>query len=287
MAHIVFATCLQWPEISENDGYVACALRGLGHHVIGVPWNGDFSPFTQADMILLRSNWDYHHDIPGFHAWLDRIEADRIPIYNTPQMVRWNLHKGYLTELASWGIETPVSEVYRAGHALDELYERHGFSEAVIKPVYGASGHLVERVGRHEISAWQSRDAHQRDAWLVQAFLPEIQSRGELSFVFLDGHYSHTIEKRPRQGEFRVNSQYEGQLQTIDPDNDILQQARQVILALPEAPLYARVDGVVRDDRSFCVCELELNEPSLYFSYAPEQANTFAEVIDRRIAKHA
>lgn len=53
MAHIVFATCLQWPEISENDGYVACALRGLGHHVIGVPWNGDFSPFTQADMILL------------------------------------------------------------------------------------------------------------------------------------------------------------------------------------------------------------------------------------------
>jgi hypothetical protein len=39
---------------------------------------------------------------------------------------------------------------------------------------------------------------------LVQPFLPEIQSTGELSLLFFDGTFSHAVCKRPKAGDYRV-----------------------------------------------------------------------------------
>ncbi len=61
-------------------------------------------------------------------------------------------------------------------------------------------------------------------------------------------------------------------------------QAQQVIASLPTVPLYARVDGIHSTKRDFLVLELELNEPGLYFTFAPEQARQLAAVIHARLA---
>ena len=45
---------------------------------------------------------------------------------------------------------------------------------------------------------------------LVQPFLPEIQSGGELSLLFFDGVFSHAVCKRPKAGDYRVQFQYGG-----------------------------------------------------------------------------
>jgi hypothetical protein len=50
------------------------------------------------------------------------------------------------------------------------------------------------------------------------------------------------------------------------------------LAAIPGEWLYARVDGVERD-RAFLVMELEVIEPSLFFTAAPHAARRLAEAI--------
>jgi len=52
-----------------------------------------------------------------------------------------------------------------------------------------------------------------------------------------------------------------------------------VLAALPEAPRYARVDGV-RRDREFLLMEVELIEPYLYVAAAPDAAERYVRMLE-------
>ena len=53
---------------------------------------------------------------------------------------------------------------------------------------------------------------------------------------------------------------------------------------MPEAPLaYARVDLIRAPDGSPCLLELELTEPSLFFTFAEGSAERFAASLLRRV----
>ena len=45
---------------------------------------------------------------------------------------------------------------------------------------------------------------------MIQAFVPEIMTAGELSLVFLAGRFSHAFLKRAVPGEFRVQVEFGG-----------------------------------------------------------------------------
>lgn len=286
MAEILFITCNRWPDISQSDTLLARVLRAHGHHVEPAPWQGELMRLQAADLLLLRSNWDYHYDMPGFTAWLDQVEAAGMPISNPIALVRWNLHKGYLFDLQTRGIRIPTTQVLAIGAAPEAIFEQQGWVEAVIKPLAGASSHLVERVARSALPTWceQVRPQRADGAWLIQEFRPEIQQTGEWSLVFLAGHFSHAVVKQPSAGEFQIKSQYTDQIRRVMPEASLLHQVEQVIAALPQVPLYARVDGILSDTGDFLLLELELNEPGLYFTFAPEQASRFAEIIHAQVA---
>ncbi len=118
---------------------------------------------------------------------------------------------------------------------------------------------------------------------LVQEFLPEI-AEGELSLVYFDGVFSHAIRKRPPPGEFRVNSRFGATRSAETPSPDVAEQGATALRALPELPLYARVDGVVRDG-ALIVIEVEVIEPALFMEFDPASAERFAEATARRIDK--
>ena len=60
--------------------------------------------------------------------------------------------------------------------------------------------------------------ALERSGCLLQRFVPESQSRGEISLVFLSGRFSHAVLKRPRAGDFRVQMDFGGSLATATPE---------------------------------------------------------------------
>jgi glutathione synthase/RimK-type ligase-like ATP-grasp enzyme len=283
---IVIATCTAWPELGASDRRLAGALEARGHDVAAAPWNAGFAPFADAAAIVIRATWDYHEAPGAYLAWLERLDPHRT--FNPPSLIRWNLEKTHVLDLARRGATVPRTLAVAAdpaaiGNALDTL----GLSHAVIKPLVGASGFGVERVTRGDEAAAlkRARAAKTTDRVLVQEFLPAIAG-GELAGVFFDGVFSHTLRRVPAAGEFRINSRYGGRMHAADVPPDVVAQMERVLALVPERPLYARVDGVVQDGR-FVVMEVEVNEPGLGLDLAPGAAERFADALLARLSSGA
>ena len=275
MPQAVLVTCNRWPELSDSDRLYADALAARGVGVGAAPWNGAQAPFAGADLVVLRSNWDYHYTPAAFQAWLDGLARPGVALFNPPDLVRWNLDKRYLLELAARGVPIPRTYVVANVDASPaQLLAAAGWRRAVLKPAIGASGHQVRLIAALT-DAWPDEPTAARPL-LLQEYLPEVASAGELSCVFFAGVYSHTFCRRPQSGEFRVNSQFAGAVVRAAPEPAVIAQARSVLALLPRVPLYARVDGVVRAG-VFVLMELELNEPSLRLDLDPPAAGRFAD----------
>lgn len=279
---VVLATCRAWPELSQSDRHFAEAMERRGFLVESAAWNGRFMPFDGAQAVVIRSTWDYHESLDDYRAWLGRL--DGACTFNRPDLVRWNLDKSYLTELADRGAPLPAGAVVEAdAAALAGALDRLSLTDAVIKPTVGASGVGVERVARgQEAEAIERVRAVTRSPrLLVQEFIAEVGA-GEVAGVFFAGAYSHGLRRVPAAGEFRVNSQYGGRTEAAALDAPTIEAMSRVLRTLPAEPLYARIDGVRRGGR-FVLMEVEVNEPGLGLHLAPGAADRFAEALVSRI----
>ena len=285
MRRICFVTCRTWPDISDSDRLVQRALEARGATVAARAWNAPGADWDGFDAIVLRSNWDYHFEPDAFLGWLDRLERARARVWNPPALVRWNLTKAYLLDLARAGVPTVATVILedesRAG--LEAVMAARGWSRVVMKPVISASAHdtrLVSAATMDEAVAALRSGAIRRPV-LVQPFVEEIQSRGEWSLVFIETEMTHAVLKRPAAGEFRVQPRLGGTVETPEPPDRVRAVARAALAALPVPPLYARIDGV-EAAAGFQIMEVEVNEPGLFFPHAPDAAVRFAEALLRR-----
>jgi glutathione synthase/RimK-type ligase-like ATP-grasp enzyme len=279
---IVLATCHAWPELSVSDRCLADALEQRGFQVESAMWNARFAPFEGARAVVLRSTWDYHQSLDAYRAWLDRLDATRV--FNRPDLVRWNLDKAYLVELAARGVPVPSCAIAAADPAsVAAALEQLSLAEAVIKPTVGASGVGVERVsrGRETEALARLHAATGSPRLLVQEFVPEVAA-GELAGIFLGGAFSHGLRRVPAAGEFRVNSQYGGRMEAAALDQGVIEAMTRVLRMLPSEPLYARIDGLRRDGR-FVIMEVEVHEPGLGLHLAPGAGERFADALVRRL----
>ncbi len=283
---IALITCRTWPALSKSDLLYASALQDLGAIVEAVPWNGtqDYR-LSEYDAAVLRSNWDYHDNVPEFKSWLRSVDDSDAVLLNPCKDVLYFLDKRSLLELQANGV--PMGKVRAVdcdADAVRSVLAEESWEKAVLKPVYGASGRGVELVQKEDAEAAVDRlkrDVGPRDL-LVQEFLPEIQS-GEIQMVFFNGNFSHAVRKIPAAGEFRTNSKHDPVVENYYPDDTSIQSARTILLSLDSVPLYARVDGVLRDGQ-FILNELEVNEPGLWLDRAgPDAAAWFAQATLQRI----
>ena len=119
---------------------------------------------------------------------------------------------------------------------------------------------------------------------MIQPFLPELVAEGELSLLFFGGRFSHAVNKTPRAGDFRIQSQYGGRYQTVaEPPPAALALAERVLGAIEEALLYARIDMVQASDGRWLLMEAELIEPDFYLSEAPDKGRMFAQAVRARL----
>jgi glutathione synthetase-like protein len=282
---IVFATCLKEPDIQASDAMLQKALEQRGTRVIGAPWNGDFSPFAKADLVLIRSTWDYFDRLNDFFAWLDRLKIENIRTENNVEILRWNARKNYLFELQDKG--APLMTLVEVAANIEDITEaakQHGWTKAVLKCLSsgGALGmSVIDPANPAEIEkALIATKPYAAQGLMLQKFQPEITSAGEWSLVFFDGRFSHAVIKRPKPGDIRVQAVHGGIYERVTPNAETLARAGQVLSMVPgfdtSPPAYARVDGMILDG-GFQLMELEMTEPELMFPYAPETVETMAD----------
>jgi glutathione synthase/RimK-type ligase-like ATP-grasp enzyme len=272
-----------------DDDLAVAELRARGHAVEEIPWRRRGVDWRVFDLVIIRTTWDYQHDLPGFLAALAAIEATGVPLANPGALVRWNARKTYLRDLAARGVAVVPT---RWGHGLSaaglaSLCAGFGDDGCVLKPTVSANAHDTFRLPRavHPTVAAEVAARFADREWMAQPFVRAVVDEGEFSVFYFDGAYSHAIVKRPKSGDFRVQEEHGGLITPIEPDAALRGAADRVMAALDAAPLQARVDLVRLDDGALALMELEAIEPSLYFRTHPRAAAHFADAVARYLAR--
>ena len=280
--NIAFVTSAAHPDLTPDDQIAVAQLEKRRARVAAAIWNDPSVDWAAFDAIIVRSTWDYHHRAAEFRAWIDALDTAGAPMWNPPAVLRWNMEKTYLRDLERAGVSIVPTEWLEKGTSPDlgGLLAERGWMDAVVKPVISAAATRTWRVSHDTVLDVGVQFAESLDAGdvMVQPFIPEIQTRGEWSLMFIDGDFSHAVRKLPSAGDFRVQRVFGGESITDDPDSDVLRAARRVLDAAPSPWLYARVDGI-ETAAGFLLLELEMLEPSLYFSHAPAGSARFADSV--------
>ena len=284
---IALVTCARLPTLSPSDTAYAAALQAAGATVEAVPWNlpGALAALRRADLTVMRGAWDYHDHIDAFRAFLDAVDASGIHFLNPTALIRPCLEKQNFADLLIPGVVVPRS--HRCPHdarRIADAMDAEGWTQAVLKPVSGASGRGVQLAQRHalpEVLATIAADVGRRDL-LVQAFIPEIAA-GEEQIVLFDGVASHAQRKLPPPGEFRTSSVHAPARERIDPLPDYVPRIEAMVRRMVPLPLYARID-IVRRGEDLVLIECEINEPGLLLDRAPGSAERFARATLARLA---
>jgi len=274
---IVFATCNRFPEPTPSLDLLLRAVQAEGVTAGWAPWNGPAQEaFDTADVVLPVCCWDYQGETERFRAWIDDLEARGVRLLNSAPLLRWNLRKTYLLDLAAAGLAIPRSFHLEAAksEAIEEHFHREGWESAVLKPVSGQGGEGVLKLDLANRASWQLGTHQGREA-MLQAFHPEIGGLGEITLLFVDGVFSHAIKRELQPGEWRANHQYGVSVAPAQPEPALIAAARRYLHAAPQMPFYARVDGIAGPG-GFMLMELEAIEPYFYFELVPGSAERFA-----------
>lgn len=79
------------------------ALERAGAHAEAISWHDPAADWSELDLAVLRTPWDYSQQPTTFDAWLQQTAA-RTTVLNPPELVRWNMDKRYLADLEADGI---------------------------------------------------------------------------------------------------------------------------------------------------------------------------------------
>lgn len=269
-----FERDLQWAALSP-----AFAMQQI--EISLVRWRDAAERAHEFQAMLPLFAWDYFEG--NEQAFFEQLElaSQRTRVLNDVGLMKWNASKSYLSDLADRGLPViPTKTVECVTEAnVTAAFDELSTDTLVIKPQIGGGAWRQVLLRRDE--EFPTADRLPPATGLIQAYLPGVCSEGEHTLVMFDGEYSHAAIKRPKAGDYRIQSIYGGTVETHHPSDAEIQTAKSVIEALDVVPLYARVDLLRGNDGELKLIELELIEPYLYLPYKAdleEQNSTTAKI---------
>ncbi|MFN6982126.1 MAG: RimK family alpha-L-glutamate ligase [Brevundimonas sp.] len=270
----------RWPEVLTR---LTATLEGTGAMVVSTPWTehaDDASGLAAYDLILPVIAWGYHRD----HArWLKACATwtgAGLPVANPAAVLGWNSDKTYLARLADKGVPIPLTRWSEAitQDQVDAAFAETGAPVLIVKPTVSAGAFRTLRLTPGQALT----DAPEGPA-MIQPYLKSIETEGETSLLFFGGRFSHAVNKRPVPGDFRIQVQFGGLYAAVTPDAEALALARQVLAAVEEPLLYARIDLARDDTGAWVLMEAELIEPDFYLDHDPAAGAGFARAVSERL----
>jgi hypothetical protein len=260
------------------------AMATLGWQAETVPWRDSSIDWNAYDAVYICTPWDYPQHADEFMRVMETIERSSAVLINDLSLVKWSLSKTYLRDLEEKGAAI-VPSIWRDdidGAEISQWFATFGDDTLVIKPDVGGNatdtfvlhnpvpGDLVDLLAR----------TFQQRPFLVQPFIDNIRTEGEHSLFFFGGEYSHTIQKTPKPGDFRVQEEHGAEIRSVTPVQDLIETAQRVLALVEPQPVYVRADFVRDNADNYLLMELEMIEPSLYLRTDSGAAARFAAAID-------
>ncbi len=288
MPDLWIATDPTLPDLSPDHQRALAPLLALGLDARVARWDDPTIAWHDAKLVWIASCWGYFARLREFMAWLDHLDLCGATVANPTRLIRWNLNKRYLLELRDAGVPIiPTCWVEDPAYldaALSQLAAL-GWHEVVIKPAVSAGAFKTTRSRGVDDARAALRAIAGHSEALIQPLREAILARGEWSLICLNGAFSHAVRKVPARGDFRVQDDFHGQVHfEPNPPQSLIDAAHHALSHCPEpAPLYARVDGIWREDAGFELMELELIEPELFLRAHPDAPERLAHALAARL----
>ncbi|MEM8772019.1 MAG: hypothetical protein AAGD92_10260 [Pseudomonadota bacterium] len=261
---------------------MANALEAHGVSVAAAPWNGDFEPFEKASLTVVRSTWDYFDQADEFTGWIDRMDRGA-RLLNPPSVLRWNMAKTYLSDLAKKGAPTPpMVRIAPHADAIAAAMDALRLDEAIVKPLVGGTASGLSHIRRNDAAELKAAATRLNGEALVQPFLPEIKTLGETSMIFFDGEFSHAVLKSPKAGDIRVQEEHGGSTRAVSAPDWAVAETSRLLKLCPDGIVYGRVDAILHATH-MTLMEIELVEPDLFFTHDPYAADWLAKALKSRL----
>jgi len=271
----------QWPGVRDR---LAAALALEGIEAVATPWTDhidDAAGLADYPLILPMIVWGYHRDHGRWLRACATWAAAGLPLANPASVLAWNSDKTYLARLAARGVPMPAT-IWSDAVTADTVaaaFASTGADRLIVKPTVSGGAWKTLRLSPGEVFS----DAPEGSA-MIQPFLPTIETAGETSLLFFGGTFSHAVNKRPVNGDFRIQTQFGGLYTPVaSPPAGALALATQVLAAIDEPLLYARIDMVPDTDGNWLLMEAELIEPDTYLDHAADGGAGLARAVRARL----
>ena len=269
-------------NVLKEDGLVMEGLEKLNLRTIKKDWNDTNFNWSSTKSAIFRSTWDYFDQFSTFRNWLDLVK-DQCYLINPYQQINWNLDKHYLIDLQK--LDLPIVESVfvskKTNLKLETISKSKNWKDIVIKPTISGAARHTYLLKNDEIKNFQEKwlSLTSMEDFMVQEFQNNILSSGEIAVMLFGGKYSHSVLKKAKKGDFRVQDDFGGSVEKINPSLEIIQLAEKTIKSLKTIPIYARVDIIFDNNNRPVISELELIEPELWFRFKEDSAYKLAEIV--------
>ena len=121
---LTITTCLAYPEPPSNLLPLAEALTRDNIPTAFAPWQNR----PKSAFILPLCAWDYAAESETFGQWLTEAEACGQRFVNPVGLMRWNMDKRYLCDLAEWGTDViPSVQTSSEKEKLEDILKNRGW----------------------------------------------------------------------------------------------------------------------------------------------------------------
>jgi len=300
---VALVTCEDTKGLTPEGRRLVPELAERGIEAEPVVWDNKTADWSDYDLAVVRSTWDYSRHRDEFVKWAKSVPR----LANNAKVIEWNTDRRYLRQLSAAGV--PVIDTIwldpEAHLSKRAIHSRMpAFGDFVVKPVVGANADDVARY--QPISATSRAAAIQHvlrlldsGRWvMLQPYITSIDTQGETCLTFINDEFQHAVRRKALlSGGHRKTvglSLYaeEGMTSTeVTPEQ--LAVAKKAIAAAheasgsPEPFLYARVDLVsgaetassaaarfttapntAHQENGPLVVEIELTDPALWLFHS-------------------
>ncbi len=211
----------------DEDQELLNYLRDQDISIQEVIWNDENMNWSQFDLLIIKSPWDYHNYHSKFLNWLEEIHSLGIKVLNSVELIKWNSNKKYLEEIKAQGLPV-ISSVYllKGSNFKKELFDTFHTAKLVVKPCISAGAQHTFLLHKEDSQDYipQINQLLELEDFIVQPFIEEIKD-GEWSFLFFNGKYSHCVLKTPKKDDFRVQQSHGGFESYPEANREYIEQA--------------------------------------------------------------
>lgn len=269
-----------------EDQLVLDALKNAGLIAVRKSWSDPGFDWNSTKSIIFRTTWDYFDRYDDFSKWLKGV-SKKTTLLNSANIINWNIDKHYLIDLKAKDVPVCETHFIKQGTAttLTKLHQQLGWQKTVLKPcISGAARHTYKldssTLEQHE-TVFQELIAN--EAMMLQPFQENILTKGEYSFIVINGIYTHSVLKIAKPGDFRVQDDFGGTVHNHIATKEQITFAENAVKACIEQPIYARVDVIIDNSNKLAISEIELIEPELWFRNNNDAATLLAKAVKQII----